>query len=91
MACSIVGAKILQKEVGRALLGRRLAFPDPLDVVRFAHVIQLLACPGEMWATHRSFLLLYREGAGGSHEGSSVQALGLCGDAPGVCADWFSP
>ena len=41
--------------------------------------------------TQRAFLLLYREGAGGSFEGSSVQALRLCGDAPGVCADWFTP
>ena len=67
MACSVVGAKIC-KDVGRALLGRRLALPGSMGLCGFAHNIQLLDCPGEVWATQRAFLLPYQEGARGSHE-----------------------
>ena len=37
------------------------------------------------------FLLPHQEGAGGPRAGSAVRALRLCGNAQGVCADWFAP
>ena len=47
MAFSIVGAEMFAKDVGRALLGRRLALPGPMGCCAFAHIIQLLECPGK--------------------------------------------
>ena len=48
------------KVVGKALLGRRLTLPGPMGRCAFAHIIQLLECPGEVWATQRAFLLPYQ-------------------------------
>ena len=61
------------KDVVRALMGRRLALFGATGRCAFTHIIQLL----ESWATQRAFLLPHQEGAGGSHEGSVVQALCL--------------
>ena len=84
-------AKILQKMWEGAILGRRLALPGSTGRCAFAHIIQLLECPGEVWATQRAFLLSHQERAGGSHEGSAVRALRLCRNAQGVCADCSAP
>ena len=60
----------------------------PMGRCAFAHIIQLLECPGEVWNTQRAFLLPNQEGAGGSHEGSAVHARCSCGNAQAACADW---
>ena len=84
------GREDFAKYVRRALLGRRLALLGPMGGGALAHIIQFLERPEVVRAARRA-LLLHREGAGGSHEGSAVQALRLCGNAQGVCADWLTP
>ena len=49
------GCQDFAKYVGRALLGKRLGLPGPMGRCAFAHVIQLLECPREVWATQRAF------------------------------------
>ena len=74
-ACSVVGAKILHKiSEGPHWEG---VWPclDPWDVVR---IRTSWSCWNvlEKYGPHSElFLLPYQEGAGGSHEGSAVQAL----------------
>ena len=36
---------------------RRLTLRGPVGRCAFAHIIQLLECPGEVWNTQRAFLL----------------------------------
>ena len=58
LVASRVGANDLQfcgcqdvaKDVGRALLGRRLALPGPMGQCASAHSIHQMECPGEVWA-----------------------------------------
>ena len=82
----LVGNHLQEDQQNSCLQNFRKVRPclDPWDIVR-------LECPGEMLATQRAFLLPYQEGVGGSLGGSVVQALRLCGNAQGVCADWFAP
>ena len=49
---------------------------DPWDVVRFTHIIRLLECPGEMWATQRAFLLPHQE-----RQWLSRRQCRVCGNA----------
>ena len=64
--------KDFAKDVGWALLGRRLALPGSMGFGAFTHIIQLLECLRDIWATQRAFLLPHQEGASGSHEDSAV-------------------
>ena len=48
MACLFGGCQDFAKDVGRAMLGRRLASPGPLGRGASAHIIQRLECPGEV-------------------------------------------
>ena len=62
-----------------------------LDVVRLRTSSSYRNDP-EKYVTHSElFLLPQQEGAGGPRAGSAVRALRLCGNAQGVCADWFAP
>ena len=63
------------KGVGRAQLGRDLAFSGPLGCCGFAHSIQRLECSGEVRAARRALFLPHREGALRSYKGIGVQAL----------------
>ena len=83
------GREDFAKRCGKGLLERRLALLGSMGRCAFAHIIQLWECPGEVRATQRAFLLPYQEG--GSHEGGAVQARCSCGNAQGMCYDWFAP
>ena len=41
--------------MGKLLLGRRLALPGSMGHSAFAHIIQLLECPGEICGPHSEF------------------------------------
>ena len=58
------------KGVGRALLGRRLAFPRPMGCCALAHIILLLERPEEVLAARRALFLPHQDGAFCSHRGS---------------------
>ena len=49
------GREDAAKDVGRALLGRRLASLGSMGRGAFTYIIQLLECPVEVWATQRAF------------------------------------
>ena len=83
--------KVFAKYVGTEPAGKASALPGSMGRGAFTQIIKLLECPGEIWATQRAFLLPHQEGVSGSYEGSAVQALCLCGNAQGVCSDWFAP
>ena len=44
------------KDLGKALLGRRLTLPGSMGRCACAHIIQLLECPGDVPATQGAFL-----------------------------------
>ena len=56
MTCSVVGAKIFQKMWEGPCWEGVLALPGSMGRCAFAHIIQLLECPGEVRATQRAFL-----------------------------------
>ena len=90
MACSIAGAKMLQKMwEGPYWEGVWPCLDHGTWFVCVHH--PAVRMTQETWATQQAFLLPYQEGAGASHAGSAAQALRLCGNAQGVCADWFAP
>ena len=66
------GCKYFAKDVGRALLGRRLALTGPMGQCASAHSIHLLERPGEVWAAWRPLFLPYQEAAGGGFERRAV-------------------
>ena len=51
MALQCCGRGDVARDVGKALLGRRLASPGSLGRCPFAHIIQRLECLGDVWAT----------------------------------------
>ena len=78
------------KDVGKPVLGRRLAFLGPVGQRAAAHGVQQLKRSREVWAAWRA-LLPHTEGVGGSHEGSADQALCLCETLTACALIGFAP
>ena len=74
MSFSIVGAKLLQnRSVGRALLGRRLAYSGPMERCGFcAQQPSVWNVPVKYGPHGELFFFFHREGAFCSHKGSEV-------------------
>ena len=75
------------KDVGRVLLGGRLALPRPIGCCALAHNVWRLERPEEVRAARRALVLSHQEGALCLLKGSGVEALCSCGDAQGMCFD----
>ena len=72
----LCGQKDFAKDVGRAILGRRLALLGPVGQCAFAHSVHLLERSREVWDAWRALFLPSQEGAGGL-ERAVVALIGL--------------
>ena len=90
MACT-AGARILQKMREWAYWEGVWPCLSPWGVVRLRTLSSYWNDPGKDGPHSELFFFLIRKVAGGSHAGSAVGALCLCGNAQGVCVDWSAP
>ena len=79
------------KDVGKTVLGRRLALLGPVGQRAPAPDVHPLERSREVWAAWRAPFLPHTEGVGGGFKRGVAKSLRLCGNAQGVCADWFAP
>ena len=87
MACSIAGAKICKTKMWEGPYWEGV-WPclDPWDVVRL-RTSSSYWTDQEKYGPHSELFFFLIS----SRAGSAVRALRVCGNAPGVCADWFTP
>ena len=90
-SCGWVGSGDFEKDVGRAVLGRRLALLGPVGQCAPAHNVKRLERPREVWAARRASFSSFIKKEACGFERRVVQPLSLCGNAQGVRADWSAP
>ena len=73
--------RLCAQDVGKFVLGRRLALFGPVGQCAFAHSFHLLECPREVWAAGRAPLLPRRGGADGGIKRGVAKSLCLRGNA----------
>ena len=83
--------KDFAKDVGRGLLGRRMAFPESMGCCALAFMIRLLERPEEVRAAWRALFFLTKKEPFALTEAVQFKPFILAETLEGMCFDWLAP